>query len=87
MNGANVASFGDDGLGSELAHLELGPLRVVFRFRLVVPNRRVLVARQYRAAFFLSTVGGALCGIWANCKSFLLALRRRAHRVRRGHPI
>jgi hypothetical protein len=25
---------------------------------------------------------GALCGIWANCKSFLLALRRRAARVR-----
>ena len=26
---------------------------------------------------------GALCGIWANCKSFLLALRRRADRVSR----
>jgi hypothetical protein len=25
---------------------------------------------------------GALCGIWANSKSFLLALRRRADRVR-----
>ena len=24
---------------------------------------------------------GALCGIWANCKSFLLALRRRDNRV------
>ena len=26
---------------------------------------------------------GALCGIWENCKSFLLALRRRSDRVRR----
>jgi hypothetical protein len=25
---------------------------------------------------------GALCGIWANCKSFLLARRRRVDRVR-----
>jgi hypothetical protein len=25
---------------------------------------------------------GELCGIWANCKSFLLALRRRDNRVR-----
>jgi hypothetical protein len=24
---------------------------------------------------------GALCGIWANCKSFLLARRRRVDRV------
>jgi hypothetical protein len=29
---------------------------------------------------------GALSGIWANRKSFLLAPRRRAERVRRGHP-
>jgi len=28
---------------------------------------------------------GALCGIWANCKSILLARRRRADRVRRAH--
>ena len=59
MDGANVAAFGDDGLGGELAHLELRPLGVVLRLRLVVPNRGVLVARQYRAAFFLCAVGGA----------------------------
>jgi hypothetical protein len=28
-----------------------------------------------------------LCGIWANCKSFLLALRRRAKGVSRGHLV
>jgi len=59
VDGANVRAFRDDGLGGELAHFELRPLRVVFRFRLVVPNRGVLVARQYRTAFFLSTVGRA----------------------------
>jgi hypothetical protein len=26
MDGADVRAFGDDGLGGELAHLELGPL-------------------------------------------------------------
>jgi hypothetical protein len=29
----------------------------------------------------VATRVGALCGIWANCKSFLLALRRRDNRV------
>jgi hypothetical protein len=36
--------------------------------------------------FNLELIAGrieALCGIWANCKSFLLALRRRADRVSR----
>ena len=56
---ANVRAFGDDSLCGELAHLELGPLRIVSRFRVVVPNRGLLIARQYRTAFFLSTVGGA----------------------------
>jgi hypothetical protein len=106
VEGANVRAFSDDGVGGELAHLELGTFGVVFRLRLVVPNRGVLVPWEYRATFFLSTVGradlhqlgfrgdglcdvsrdfrliavriGALCGIWANCKSFLLAPRRRA---------
>ena len=59
VDGANVAAFGDDGLGGELAHLELGPLGLVFRLRLVVPNGGVLVARQYRAAFLLCAVGRA----------------------------
>jgi hypothetical protein len=37
-----------------------------------------------RREFCLIAAGiGALCGIWANCKSFLLALRRRADRVSR----
>ena len=59
MDGADVAAFGDDGLGGELAHLELGPLRLFLRLRLVVPNGGVLVARQDRAAFLLLAVGGA----------------------------
>ena len=106
VNGANVAALGNDGIGSELAHLELRALCLVVGLRLVVADRGVLVARQYRAAFPLRTVGradldklgfggdgfrhvrrdlgliaagvGALCGIWANCKSFLLGPRRRA---------
>jgi hypothetical protein len=59
MGGANVAAFGDDGLGGELAYLELVPFRVIFGLRLFVPNRDVLIAWQYRATFFLSTVGRA----------------------------
>jgi hypothetical protein len=59
VDGANVAAFGDDGLGGELAYLELGPLRFVFRFRLIAPNGGVLVPWEHGAAFFLCTVGGA----------------------------
>ena len=59
VEGANITALGDDGLGGELAHFELGPLGIVFRLWLVIPNGGVLVAGQYRAAFFLSTVGGA----------------------------
>jgi len=101
---ALLGAFGDDGLGRELARLELRALGVLFRSRFLIADRGVLVARQNRAAFLLSAVsradldyfrsGGnglghvrcefrlvatridALCGIWANCKSFLLAPRR-----------
>ena len=59
VDGADVAAFGDDGLGGELAHLELGPLRLVLRLRLLVPNGGVLVARQDGAAFLLLAVGRA----------------------------
>jgi hypothetical protein len=59
MDGAHVATLGNDGFGGELAHLELGALRVVFRLRLVISNRGVLVAREYGAAFFLSAISGA----------------------------
>jgi len=59
VEGANITALGDDGLGGELAHFELGPLRVVFRLWLVIPNGGVLVAGQHRAAFLLSPVGGA----------------------------
>src|ERR1035437_5735325 len=37
VNSANVAAFGDDGLGSELAHLILRLFRIVFGLRLIVP--------------------------------------------------
>ena len=111
MDSANVAAFGDDGLRSELAHLELRPLGVLLRFRPVVPNRRVFVTRQDLTTVLLCAVGradlyqfrlgsdgfgnvrvqlrliagwvGALCGIWASCKSFLLAPPRRAGRLKR----
>src|SRR5690348_15687224 len=59
MDCADIATFSDDGVRGELAHLELGPLRVVLRFRLVVPNGGVLVPWQYSAAIFLCPVGGA----------------------------
>jgi hypothetical protein len=45
MNGADIATLGDDGLGGELAFLELGALSVVLRLRAVIPNCGVLVAR------------------------------------------
>jgi hypothetical protein len=68
----NRAAFGGFSVGS----CDLYQLR--FRgYRLL--NMRVYLGR-------IAGRIGALCGIWANCKSFLLALRRRAHRVRRGHP-
>ena len=56
---ANLAAFGDDGIGGELAHLELRALGLVVGLRLVVADRGVLVARQYRAAFLLRPVGRA----------------------------
>src|SRR6185437_2953692 len=59
MYGADIATFGDDGLGSELAHLELGPLRVFLGLWLVVPNRCVLVPWQDTASVLLCAVGGA----------------------------
>ena len=59
MDGANVAAFGDDGLGNELARLVFRPLGLLFILRLLLLNGGVLVTRQYRAAFLLPTVGGA----------------------------
>jgi hypothetical protein len=59
VDGANVAAFGDDGLGGELAHLELRALRLFFRLRLVVADGNVLVAGERGAAFLLYAVGGA----------------------------
>jgi hypothetical protein len=55
----NVAAFGDDGLGSELAHLELRALRLIFRLRLVVSDGSVLVARKRGAALLRYAVGSA----------------------------
>jgi hypothetical protein len=46
VDGADIASLGDDGLGGELALFEFRPLGVVLRLRAVIPNRGVLVARQ-----------------------------------------
>src|SRR6187402_1348256 len=59
VDSSNVATFGDDGLGGELAHLELGTLGVVFRLRLIVPNRGVAVPWQYRASIFLCAISCA----------------------------
>jgi hypothetical protein len=59
VDGANFASFGDDGLSSELAYLELLPLGLILRLRFIVSYRGVLVAWEDGAAFFLSAVGGA----------------------------
>ena len=53
VDATNVATLGDDGLGGELAHFEFGPLRLIFRLWLMVSNGGVLVAWEYRAAFFL----------------------------------
>ena len=51
MERAQIATFGDDCVGGELAHLELRPLGLVLGLRFVVPNRGVLVPWEYRAAF------------------------------------
>ena len=59
MNGAHVLAFGDDGLGRELAFLELGTLGLFLILRPVVSNGGVFVARQHRATFLLRSVGGA----------------------------
>lgn len=47
----------NDGFGGELAGLELGPLGLLFRGRLLSTNLGILVAREGSAAFFLLTVG------------------------------
>jgi hypothetical protein len=59
MNSTHVAIFDNDGLGGELSHLVLGAFGLFLRLRFLVPNRRVPVAWQYRAAFLLSTGGSA----------------------------
>src|SRR6201998_3234657 len=56
---AHIGAFRDDGLRRKLARLELRTFGVVFRLRLVISDRGVLVARQNRTAFLLPTVGGA----------------------------
>jgi hypothetical protein len=53
VDAANVAPLGDDGIGGELAHFELRPLRLILRLWLMVTNGGVLVAWESRAAFFL----------------------------------
>jgi hypothetical protein len=109
-NLAFLIAFCDDGFAGELAGLELGPLRLILRGRLLGTNLGVLVAGESGVAFLLLAIRrtdlnqlrlrsdgfgdmpinlclvagrvGTLCGIWANCKSFLLALRRCDNRVR-----
>ena len=56
VNGADVAAFGDDGVGGELAHLELRALGIFLLLGLVVADRGVLVARQNWTAFLLPAV-------------------------------
>jgi len=45
VNGADVAAFGNDGIGGEPAHLELRALCIFLFWGLVVADRGVLVAR------------------------------------------
>jgi len=51
VNGTDVAAFGDDGIGSELAHFELRALGIFLLLGLVVADCGVLVARQNWTAF------------------------------------
>ena len=46
VDGADIAALGNDGVRRELAHLELGALRLILGLRLLVPNCGVLVARK-----------------------------------------
>jgi hypothetical protein len=59
MDCADVAAFGDNGVGGKLAHLELGSLSLVVGLWLIVADGDVLVAWQYGTAFLLRSVGGA----------------------------
>lgn len=62
---AHVGPLRDDRVGGVLAHLELGTLGLVFRLRVFVADRGVLVAGQNRTAFLLRTVGRAdLHDLW-----------------------
>ena len=45
VNGSDLAALGDDGIGGELAHLELRALCLVVGLWLIVADRGVLVAR------------------------------------------
>jgi hypothetical protein len=53
--------FGDDGLGSVLARLELRSPRLLIRLRLLLPNLCVLVAWQRGAASFWPPYGVLIC--------------------------
>jgi hypothetical protein len=52
-----LVALGDDGFAGEFAGLELGPLRLLFRGRLLGTNLGVLVARECGATFLLLAVG------------------------------
>lgn len=54
-----TVTFGNDGLGGELAHLVLWPLRLFFCLRLLLLNRRVLAAWQNGATVLRLAVGRA----------------------------
>jgi hypothetical protein len=94
---AFVDAVGNDCLGGVLARLEFRPLCFFRRVGLLLPDLDVFVARDSFLSLRLLLVcradqnklrlGGvairvcALCGIWANSKSFLLAPGSRADRV------
>ena len=59
VNGADIATLGDDGVRRELASLELGTLGLFLRFGFFVADSGVLVSRQDLAAFLLLAVGAA----------------------------
>src|SRR5271156_5290209 len=59
MHGAHVGAFGNDGLGGEFAHLELGPLGLFFGLGLLVSNCGVLVSWKHLTSLPRFAVSGA----------------------------
>jgi hypothetical protein len=59
VDAADIAPFGDDGLGHEFAAFIFRPLGLLLILRFLILNGGVLVTREYRATFLLPAVRGA----------------------------